>query len=85
CCAERRLILELDGAIHDEQKEYDSARTEHLEAYGYTVIRFHNDDVLTNLSGVLARIASQALRLPSPRIGRGAGGEGPSEDTTLAW
>src|SRR5437016_14483089 len=44
-----RLIIELDGDIHDLQPEQDAARTAHLQTYGYRVIRFKNDEVLNNL------------------------------------
>ena len=45
CCA-RKLIIELDGQIHLKQQEQDMIRTEHIEAYGYKVIRFTNEQVL---------------------------------------
>jgi very-short-patch-repair endonuclease len=55
-CPAYKLVIEVDGSIHEQQTEQDAARTEHLEAYGYRVLRFHNDEVLTNLAGVLERI-----------------------------
>ena len=57
CCAEYRLIIEVDGDSHAEQVEYDAARTNHLESYGYRVLRFRNDDVLVHLDAVLDAIA----------------------------
>ncbi len=74
-CAECRLVVELDGDIHDLQPERDAARTEQFEQYGYRVIRFRNEQVLNDLDTVLAAIKA-ASRLPSPSIGRGVGGEG---------
>src|SRR5262245_13575805 len=50
-CAEKRLIVELDGGQHTP--ECDAARTARLEASGYRVIRFWNNDVLGNTDGVL--------------------------------
>jgi very-short-patch-repair endonuclease len=46
-CPRLRLVLELDGAPHDEpgQAGYDGARTERLGAFGYRVIRVRNRDV----------------------------------------
>ena len=59
-CPAARLVIELDGSIHDEQsqRERDAARTEALEARRYRVIRFRNDEVFHDLSSVLARIAA---------------------------
>ena len=42
---ELNLIIEVDGEIHDSRKEFDATRQEFLEACGYTVIRFANDEV----------------------------------------
>jgi very-short-patch-repair endonuclease len=55
-CVEARLIVELDGGQHGEQIEQDAARTRALEAAGYTVIRFWNNDALANTEGVLEMI-----------------------------
>jgi very-short-patch-repair endonuclease len=55
-CVEVRLIVELDGGQHGVQVEKDAARTKALEAAGYTVIRFWNNDVLANTAGVLETI-----------------------------
>jgi very-short-patch-repair endonuclease len=57
-CPQHRLVVEVDGAVHDDpdQHIHDEARTEQLAAYGYRVIRFRNREVLDDLSGVLQRI-----------------------------
>ena len=60
-CPAYKLVIEVDGDIHLEQVEYDTARTEQLEDYGYRVIRFNNDEVLTNLDRVLNAIVQFAL------------------------
>jgi len=60
-CPEAKLILELDGGQHTMREAADEARTEWLEARGYRVLRFWNNDVLQNSEGVLVRIG-QALR-----------------------
>jgi len=49
-CPERRIAVELDGSVHDEQQAQDAARTAILEGYGYRVIRFRNEDVFADLS-----------------------------------
>lgn len=51
-----RLVIELDGDTHGGREAYDAARTRNLEARGYRVIRFTNEDVMTNLDGVLQAI-----------------------------
>jgi very-short-patch-repair endonuclease len=50
-CLEAKLIVEIDGGQHNE--EADSQRSASLEARGFQVLRFWNNDVLTNLEGVL--------------------------------
>lgn len=47
-CAECRLAIELDGEIHDQQLDYDTARTAKLQQFGLRVIRFRNQEVVTN-------------------------------------
>ncbi len=57
-CAEAKLLIEIDGASHleKEQQEYDKTRTEYLEALGYKVIRFTNNDVRYNIHAVATAI-----------------------------
>jgi very-short-patch-repair endonuclease len=59
-CAAARLIVEIDGPIHDFQPERDSARTAELEQKGYRLIRFQNEQVLNDLETVLATIQTAA-------------------------
>jgi very-short-patch-repair endonuclease len=60
---ERKLIIEIDGGQHNEEtiKERDEERTTGLQERGYQIIRFWNNEVLTNLEGILERIR-KALR-----------------------
>jgi very-short-patch-repair endonuclease len=51
-CPDARLIIEVDGGQHAEQAARDAARTRELEAHGYTVLRFWNNEVLENFDGV---------------------------------
>ena len=55
-CIEKKLIIELDGSQHLEQEEYDEERTKYLEAEGYRVIRFWNNEVTNNIDGVILAI-----------------------------
>ena len=59
-CEQAKLVIEVDGGQHTP--EADVARTAALEAAGYTVLRFWDNDVLSNTDGVLTEIAS-ALQL----------------------
>jgi len=73
-CLERKLVIELDGGQHADQQAYDNRRTQALEKDGFKVIRFWNDDVLTNLEGVLETILNTphpALRADLSHKGRG--------------
>ena len=63
-----KLVIELDGASHALQTDYDSARTEFLEQQGYRVIRFSNLDVMSNIDGVLTRLAEAIDGLRSPPL-----------------
>lgn len=56
-CTEARLIIEVDGIIHDDQQEADQLRTEFLESLGLRVLRFTNGEVLQQTDGVIERIA----------------------------
>ena len=56
---ENKLIIERDGGQHAMQAERDKARTVALENAGYRVIRFWNNEVLSNLDGVLESIVQE--------------------------
>lgn len=58
CIPEARLIVEADGGQHS-QSSADEQRTLWLEAQGWHVMRFWNNDILTNIDGVLATIATR--------------------------
>jgi very-short-patch-repair endonuclease len=64
-CPAAKLIVEVDGPIHDQQVEQDAARTDYLNALGYRVLRLRNEDVLTNLSAAIARIEHATIAVPS--------------------
>jgi BirA family biotin operon repressor/biotin-[acetyl-CoA-carboxylase] ligase len=54
-CRSVRLAIEIDGGHHADSAA-DVARTKAIEAFGYRVIRFWNNDVLSNTDGVIAAI-----------------------------
>ena len=55
-CHHYELIVELDGEIHELQKEYDAEREEYLIAFGFRIIRFTNEEITRNLEAVLQKI-----------------------------
>jgi very-short-patch-repair endonuclease len=65
CCIERGLAVELDGSQHAERNAADERRTRLIERSGYRVLRFWDNEVLSNLYGVSERI-SEALEDPRP-------------------
>ena len=92
CCPLSWLVVEVDGDIHDvpEHEAYDSVRSDYLNAKGFRVIRFRNEEVLNELPRVLQRIRDEANwssppitsghrtheDAPLSRPREGAGGEG---------
>ena len=66
-CMTEKLLIELDGGGHAEQKTKDRRREEYLQRSGYRVLRFWNTEVFENLSGVLEKVR-EALEQP-PRTG----------------
>jgi very-short-patch-repair endonuclease len=57
-CHEKRLVIELDGGVHDvkRNKEYDEARTAMLSGLNIYVLRFKNEEVINNIEEVLKKI-----------------------------
>jgi len=66
-CPKQRLIIELDGAPHREleARDYDQTRNKYLRDLEYTVLRFWNSEVTSNLPKVLAKIKNH---LPAPSL-----------------
>ena len=57
-CHEERLVIELDGLIHQYRLEEDKDRTEIIKYLGIKVLRFKNEEVINDLSKVLEEIKS---------------------------
>ncbi len=94
-CHEARLVVELDGAVHQTQTLKDQDRDQWMQANGITVLRFSNDAVFDQTEAVLREIAEvispsplaplpggegNMIRPPSP-LGRRVGDEGQSLTT----
>ena len=67
-CVKSKVIIELDGGQHQQQAVYDEQRRAVLEAYGYLVLRYWNNDVISNVEGVLQEIEDAVKRPEHPSI-----------------
>jgi adenine-specific DNA-methyltransferase len=74
-CLEKELIIEVDGDQHDERKEYDEKRTRWLESQGFTVLRFSDHEVLTEIESVREVIWNELEDAPSLILPRNGGEE----------
>jgi len=65
-CAEHRLVVEIDGKIHERQADYDRMREWVINELGYTVVRFRNEDVIGGVDDVLRVVRERFLLTPRP-------------------
>jgi len=54
-CSEKKAIIELDGLVHNIQKEYDEFRDNELKIMGYNILRISNEE-LTDISATKSKI-----------------------------
>jgi len=64
-CLEQKLIIEVDGGQHQQRADSDRQRTRYLNHYGWTVLRFWNNDIFNHFDSVIEVIA-QSLNSPPP-------------------
>jgi very-short-patch-repair endonuclease len=73
-CLEKRVVIELDGGQHAEQKEYDAERDAWLQAEGFKVLRFWNNEVLKSIEvikeEILKTLNNSPYLFPPPQGGR---------------
>jgi very-short-patch-repair endonuclease len=70
CCHQVRLVIEVDGEIHDHQVEYNDGRSAEMEKFGVKVIRFGNSEIENAIEKVVFKIQSIVKeRLKSPPWG----------------
>src|SRR5262245_8954515 len=62
-CPALRLVIEVDGGVHDAQRERDAQRTVHLTRLGARVLRIPNAYVLSDLAGVVGHLVELCERL----------------------
>jgi very-short-patch-repair endonuclease len=55
-CHKAALVVEVDGDIHDLQKDEDARREKVLSEMGLRIVRFRNDEVVKKLPAVLRNI-----------------------------
>ncbi len=63
-CFDNKIVVEVDGGQHAVDKEKDIERDIYLKKHGFKVLRFWNNDVLTNIGGVLEKIRENCLFHP---------------------
>ena len=66
--SQARLIIEVDGSIHNHQEDYDQQRQALLEELGLRLLRFTTAAVEKNLSIVLTEIDQAVEALSTPKI-----------------
>jgi very-short-patch-repair endonuclease len=92
-CHEQRLVIEVDGAQHNEPENVirDTERSIYLQSRGYRILRFWNNDVLKNIDGVMETILAAMHQyeespppLPPPHRTKAYGGRGTERPTCVA-
>lgn len=73
-CIEKKLVIEIDGKMHDNQKEEDESRTDKLNQKGFKVIRFANEEVIINTDNVVSKIKSELDNIKVLPFGEDSGG-----------
>ncbi len=69
-CHEARLVVEVDGEIHNQKIEYDEGRSAEMDRYFIKVIRFTNSEVENNIELVFKKIEDETrCRIQSPPWG----------------
>lgn len=80
-CHEHRLVIEFDGRIHSAKRQKDHKRDAWMEAQGFTVLRFRNEQLLEDPESVLTAIAEIIRPAPIHPLPLGEGpGEGSVEE-----
>jgi very-short-patch-repair endonuclease len=65
-CAEKAVVIEVDGSSHDSKAEYDAARDAYLTGLNLTVIHVLDSDVKSNLAGVMQFLQEHPALITTP-------------------
>jgi very-short-patch-repair endonuclease len=57
-CHSAKLMIEVDGPIHERQQEYDMQRSAIIKQRGLTILRVRNEEVENDVEEVLSRIST---------------------------
>jgi very-short-patch-repair endonuclease len=78
-CPAYKLVIEVDGSVHDDRQIEDALRTQKLEQHNYQVLRFHNEEILHDLTQVLQSITTtiQSIQTHPPNDSGPLGARGP--------
>lgn len=55
-CDKLKLVVEIDGGVHEKQKDYDVERDRIIKTHNIKVLRFTNEEVLKDIENVLGKI-----------------------------
>jgi len=86
-CKELRMVIEVDGPIHNYTPQEDKIREEFLEGAGLTVLRFTNDLVLKDIDSVIRQLTEKSNEIkksPLAVYGEGSGVRSENTDGTLS-
>ncbi len=85
-CDELQLAVELDGGQHQQHADYDNERTAWLQSQGVRVMRFWNNDLLTQTEVVMTALFNeiQVLQPPSPQPSPALRERGPAQEAKIA-
>jgi very-short-patch-repair endonuclease len=61
-CLSRKIVIEVDGVVHEQQRAYDKKRDDWLQSQGFTVIRITNDELQRDWRMVIARLRGVLMR-----------------------
>ncbi len=67
-CFSKRIIIELDGGQHAIEENKDCERDRWLKSQGFTILRFWNNEVMSNTESILELIRKICLRYPPPPL-----------------
>jgi very-short-patch-repair endonuclease len=60
-CAEKSFAIEIDGGVHDKNKEYDEYRDKVLESLGIKTLRIKDDEVIDNIDEVIKKVRDKLV------------------------